>query len=139
MLQECNLSLLCVPRQKMCFVPVLGSPDRVLEVRWQHSRSFSAAITDTGKNRFPSSAGVARSELKASPVQYLQELLATDHFGSNCGSEIQLVRRLICHSPSLHLPCPPLFTVVSPLSAVEWSFIRSRAACGRSNGNCSQK
>lgn len=85
-LQECNLPLLYVPRQKMCFVPVLGTPDRVLEVRWQHSQSFSAAITDTGKNRFPSSAGVARSELKASPVQYLQELLATDHFGSNCGS-----------------------------------------------------
>lgn len=85
-LWECSLSLLYVPRQKMCFVPVLGAADEVLEVRWQHSRSSSAATTDVGKNRFPSPAGVAQSELKASPVQDQQELLATDHFGSKCGS-----------------------------------------------------
>lgn len=45
---------------------LLGVPDQVLGVRWQRSRSLSAAITDIVKNRFPSSAGVAQRELKAS-------------------------------------------------------------------------
>lgn len=35
-LQECKLSLLCVPRQKMCFVPVLG-------YTWSSSRGEVAA------------------------------------------------------------------------------------------------
>lgn len=33
MLQEYNLSLLYVPKRKICFVPVLDTPDQVLEVR----------------------------------------------------------------------------------------------------------
>lgn len=50
------------------------------------AQNFLAAVTDLGKNRFPSSAEVAQSNLKASTAQYWQELLATNHIGSNCGS-----------------------------------------------------
>lgn len=139
-LQEYNLSLLYMPKQRMCFVTRAG-------YTWASSRSeMMAQIKFLGTNHRPWN-------------KYIPLI---------CRGSMEQTESWYCTVPSGITGCKPLWIkpwVINPAGSQShlpfskpassmpfalhrrvptecnwvWSFIRSGAACGRSNGNCSQK